>query len=85
MNFYLNYFKDKGMTESENEPIGLILFSFEVPAVEASASSSASLRLPEALAPEIASYPSDCKVSKNLFWTGMRCYNCLIKQQPTDI
>ncbi len=53
------------------KPLTDFIFSFEVSSVEASASSSASLRLPVALAPEIASYPSDSKVYKNLFWTGM--------------
>jgi len=36
-------------------------------AVEAYALSSASLRLPAALAPEIASYPSDCKYPRIYF------------------
>ena len=52
------------------KPLRDFILSFEVLAVEGSVLSSASLRLTVALAPEIASYPSDYKVSKNLFWTG---------------
>ncbi len=56
------------------KPLCDFILSFEVSVVETSTSSSASLRLPAALASEIASYPSDSKVYKNLFWTGMRLY-----------
>ena len=44
------------------KPLRDFILSFEVSAVEASASSSASVRLFVALATEIGSYPSDCEL-----------------------